>query len=81
MSVAAAGYRSVFRAVIRPVHRRTAERAGMLRSGLDDTFHLPGGERAAGNAVLIEEPACARRAGRDLASPAEARARLGLRVR
>jgi 3-keto-5-aminohexanoate cleavage enzyme len=62
-----------------PVHQKTAELGGMLRTGLEDTFYLPGGERAAGNGVLIAElAACARRAGREVASPAEARALLGL---
>ena len=67
------------RAEIWPVHQKTAELGGMLRTGLEDTFYLPGGERAAGNGALIEAlAACARRAGRDVASPAEARAMLGL---
>lgn len=67
------------RAEVWPVHQRTAELGGMLRSGLEDTFYLPSGERAAGNGELIEAlAACARRAGREVASPAEARARLGL---
>ena len=69
------------RAEIWPVHQKTAELGGMLRTGLEDTFYLPGGERAAGNGVLIEAlAACARRAGREVASPAEARLRLGLRA-
>jgi len=68
------------RGEIWPVHLKTAELGGMLRTGLEDTFYLPGGERASGNGVLIEAlAACARRAGREVASPAEARARLGLR--
>jgi uncharacterized protein (DUF849 family) len=68
------------RAEIWPVHQRTAELGGMLRSGLEDTFYLPGGERASGNGALIEAlAACARRAGRDIATPEEARRRLGLR--
>jgi 3-keto-5-aminohexanoate cleavage enzyme len=67
------------RAEIWPVHQKTAELGGMLRTGLEDTFYLPGGERAAGNGPLIEAlAACARRAGRGVASPAEARALLGL---
>ncbi|MDP3085338.1 MAG: 3-keto-5-aminohexanoate cleavage protein [Rubrivivax sp.] len=67
------------RAEIWPVHQRTAELGGMLRSGLEDTFYLPSGERASGNGPLIAALAdCARRAGREVASPAEARARLGL---
>jgi uncharacterized protein (DUF849 family) len=69
------------RSEIWPVHQKTAELGGMLRTGLEDTFYLPGGERAGGNGVLIEAlAACARRAGRDIASPLEARARLGLKA-
>ena len=63
-----------------PVHQKTAELGGMLRTGLEDTFYLPGGERAAGNGALISElAACAQRAGRSIASPAQARMLLGLR--
>ncbi|RMH18427.1 MAG: 3-keto-5-aminohexanoate cleavage protein [Acidobacteria bacterium] len=63
------------------LHRRAAELGGMLRSGLEDTFYLPDGRRAGGNGALIEALArCARDAGRDVASPAEARAILGLRA-
>ena len=55
------------RAEIWPVHQRTAELGGMLRTGLEDTFYLPGGERAGGNGALITAlAACARRAGRGL---------------
>ena len=64
-----------------PVHQATADLGGMLRTGLEDTFYLPDGSRASGNGALIEALAkCARNAGRDIASPAEARARLGLRA-
>jgi uncharacterized protein (DUF849 family) len=64
-----------------PVHQRTAELGGMLRTGLEDSFYLPSGERAKGNGELIEAlAACARRAGRAIASPQEARARLGLKA-
>jgi uncharacterized protein (DUF849 family) len=69
------------RAEVWPVHQKTAELGGMLRSGLEDTFYLPGGERARGNGELIDALAtCARRAGRDIASPEQARLRLGLRA-
>ncbi len=62
-----------------PVHQATADRGGMLRSGLEDTFYLPNGDKASGNGPLIAALAtCARNAGRDVASPAEARALLGL---
>lgn len=61
------------------LHRRAAERGGALRTGLEDTFYLPDGSRASGNGALIEALArCAREAGREIASPAEARAALGL---
>jgi uncharacterized protein (DUF849 family) len=69
------------RAEIWPLHQKTAELGGMLRSGLEDTFYLPGGARATGNGVLIEAlAACARNAGREVATPAQARRRLGLRA-
>ncbi|MBK6636324.1 MAG: 3-keto-5-aminohexanoate cleavage protein [Rhodocyclaceae bacterium] len=65
-----------------PVHQATANLGGMLRTGLEDTFYLPDGSRAGGNGVLIEALAhCAKNAGRAIASPAEARIRLGLAAR
>jgi len=67
------------RSEIWSVHQAAAEMGGMLRTGLEDTFYLPNGERARGNGELIEALAqCARRAGRDIATAAEARALLGL---
>ena len=61
------------------VHQATADLGGMLRTGVEDTFYLPGGEKTSGNGQLIEAlAACARRAGREVASPAEARQMLGL---
>jgi 3-keto-5-aminohexanoate cleavage enzyme len=68
------------RAEIWPVHQKTADLGGMLRTGLEDTFYLPGGERAPGNGALIEALArCARNAGREVTSPAETRELLQLR--
>jgi uncharacterized protein (DUF849 family) len=65
------------RTEIWPVHQKTADLGGMLRTGLEDTFYLPDGERATGNGALIEALArCARNAGREIATPAEARAML-----
>jgi len=67
------------RAEIWPVHQKTADLGGMLRTGLEDTFYLPDGERATGNGALIEALVrCARNAGRAIATPAEARAMLHL---
>jgi uncharacterized protein (DUF849 family) len=69
------------RAEIWPVHQKTADLGGMLRTGLEDTFYLPNGDRASGNGALIAELArCARNAGRTIASPQEARALLGLKA-
>lgn len=62
-----------------PVHQRAAELGGMLRTGLEDTFYLPDGKRAKGNGELLAAlAATARRAGRDIASPGEARRMLGI---
>ena len=62
-----------------PVHQKTAELGGMLRTGLEDSFYLPDGERASGNGPMIAALArCAERAGRSIATPAQARALLGL---
>ena len=67
------------RAEIWPVHQKTADMGGMLRTGLEDTFYLPDGKRASGNGALIAELArCAERAGRAIASPSEARELMNL---
>jgi 3-keto-5-aminohexanoate cleavage enzyme len=64
-----------------PLHQRAAELGGQLRTGVEDTFYLPNGEQTTGNGPLIEAlAACARKAGREVASPAEAREILGLRA-
>jgi uncharacterized protein (DUF849 family) len=62
------------------LHRRCVELGGNVRTGLEDTFYLPDGQKARNNGVLIEALArIVREVGRDIASPAEARAILGLR--
>lgn len=62
------------RADIWPVHQRTAELGGHLRTGLEDTFYLPNGERADSNGALIEAlVAVAQQAGRTIATPGQAR--------
>jgi len=67
------------RTEIWPVHQRAADLGGMLRTGLEDTFYLPDGEKAASNGALVEALArCARNAGREVASPEEARKMLNL---
>ena len=62
-----------------PLHQRTAELGGNLRTGLEDTFYLPDGRKARSNGELIAAiVALARAAGREIATPAEARQMLHL---
>lgn len=71
---------AIGRAEIWPLHRRTAELGGHLRTGLEDTFYLPDGSKATSNGQLIEQMArYARESGRELATPQEARQLLKLR--
>lgn len=57
------------------LHRKAAELGGNLRTGVEDTFYLPNGEKARSNGELIEHlVSIAREVGRDIASPDEARA-------
>jgi uncharacterized protein (DUF849 family) len=70
---------AIGRADIWKLHRRTAELGGHLRSGLEDTFYLPDGAKASSNGPLIAALATiARQTGRVVASPAQARAIMGL---
>ncbi|MCL4675556.1 MAG: 3-keto-5-aminohexanoate cleavage protein [Pararhodobacter sp.] len=67
------------RAEVWDLHRKAAELGGQLRSGVEDTFYLPDGSRAAGNGALIEALArVAREVGREPASADEARVLWGL---
>ena len=62
------------------MHQRVAELGGHLRTGLEDTFYLPDGTKADSNGPLIEKlTQYARNAGREVASPQEARGMLGLK--
>ena len=73
-SVTAIGRKEIW-----PLHRRAAEFGGDLRTGLEDTVYLPDGSRAGSNGELVAAlVACAREAGRVVASPAEVRQALGL---
>ena len=61
------------------LHRTTARMGGDLRTGVEDTFYLPDGSKTSGNGPLIEALAkVAKEEGRDVASPNEARAMLGI---
>lgn len=62
-----------------PLHRRAAELGGQLRTGVEDTFYLPDGNKTDSNGPLIETLArYARDSGRKVASPDDARRLLGL---
>ncbi len=62
------------RADVWDVHARVAELGGNLRTGLEDCFYLPSGEKADSNGPMIEALAkLARDVGRDIASPEETR--------
>jgi len=70
---------AIGRSEIWELHQRAAELGGCLRTGLEDTFYLPNGDKARGNGDLIEAMvACVRQAGRTVASTDEARSYLGL---
>jgi 3-keto-5-aminohexanoate cleavage enzyme len=56
------------------VHQRSIELGGNVRTGLEDTFYLPNGERATTNGELIEALVkIIRDAGKEPATPEEAR--------
>lgn len=62
-----------------PVHRRALELGGDVRTGMEDTFYLPDGERAKNNGELVKALAdTAREVGREIASADEAREILGI---
>jgi uncharacterized protein (DUF849 family) len=70
---------AVGRSNVWSLHARAAELGGHLRTGLEDTFHLPDGSRARSNGELVAALVqCARAAGRGIATAAEARAMLGI---
>jgi uncharacterized protein (DUF849 family) len=61
------------------LHRRCLELGGDVRTGLEDTFYLPNGDRANDNGRLVEALVkIAREVGREPASPTEARQMLGV---
>jgi 3-keto-5-aminohexanoate cleavage enzyme len=62
------------------LHRRCLELGGDVRTGLEDTFYLPNGDKARSNGTLVGALAqMAREVGREVASPADAREILALR--
>ena len=61
------------------LHQRCLELGGDVRTGLEDTFYLPDGQRAADNGQLVEALVqIARQVGKEPATPAEAREILGI---
>jgi uncharacterized protein (DUF849 family) len=65
-----------------PLHRRALELGGNVRTGLEDTFYLPNGDRARNNGDLVKALAdMVREVGRDIASAEEARQILGIKNR
>lgn len=71
---------AIGRAEVWPVHRACVELGGNARTGLEDTFYLPNGEKATSNGQLVEAlVSIVRETGREVASAAEAREILGLR--
>lgn len=64
-----------------PCHQKAAELGGNLRTGLEDTFYLPNGDRASSNGQLVEAIAkIARALGREPATPAETRQLLHIKA-
>ena len=62
------------------LHRKCVELGGNVRTGLEDTFYKPDGDKAENNGVLVAALAkLVREVGREIASPSEARQILGLR--
>lgn len=61
------------------LHEKCVELGGNVRTGLEDTFYLPNGDRATDNGQLVDElVAIVRKIGREVASPAEAREIMGI---
>lgn len=62
------------------LHRKALEEGGNVRTGLEDTFYLPDGRKAANNGELVRALAkIVRETGRDIASADEARSILGIK--
>jgi uncharacterized protein (DUF849 family) len=62
------------------LQRKALEEGGNVRTGLEDTFYLPNGEKAQNNGELVEALAkITREVGREIATAEEARQILGLK--
>ncbi len=61
------------------LHRRCLELGGDVRTGLEDTFYLPNGDRAQNNGQLVEALVkIVHETGKEIASPVDAREILGI---
>ena len=64
------------------LQRATVEEGGNVRTGMEDTFYLPNGEKTPGNGALVEALAnIVREVGREIATADEAREILGIKNR
>lgn len=71
---------AVGRSEIWDLHRGALELGGDVRTGLEDTFYLPNGDRARNNGELVKALAdITREVGKDIASAEETREILGIR--
>ena len=62
------------------LQRKALEEGGNVRTGVEDTFYLPNGDKARGNGELVEALAnLTREVGREIATAEEARQILGLK--
>ena len=69
------------RSEVWPLHRRMAELGGDVRTGLEDTFYLPNGDRATSNGQLVDALATiVRESGRRVATLDEAKKAYGVRT-
>ena len=73
---------AVGREEVWPLHRKALELGGDVRTGLEDTFYLPDGQRARNNGDLVKALAdLVRESGRDIAGADEARRILAIKNR
>ncbi len=72
---------AIGREEIWPLHRKTAELGGNLRTGVEDTFYLPDGSKTTSNGPLIEALVrIIRETGREIATAREAKALMGIKA-
>lgn len=62
-----------------PLYKRACELGGNLRTGVEDTFYLPNGEKTSSNGKLVQELAMVvKQSGRQVATAKEARMMYGI---